>query len=203
MTACAARSSSRARLRAARCESVSTSSPTSASELAASMRTARRASPSSPLIAATRSESGRSAAVPAAASRSSGSSERAPRSISSRCGTAPSSTNALARAIAGAPASPTSAASSCPAALPPVARACSRAAKCARGAAVPRQLSTAFADHASPRFAWHALHALGVPIATERSGRGTWKPWSRCAEIERNSCSGMWQSTQDGVASAV
>src|SRR5262245_59503183 len=37
----------------------------------------------------------------------------------------------------------------------------------------PYQLLTRAAAQAASRFVWHTLHAFGVPMETERSGRGT------------------------------
>jgi hypothetical protein len=42
----------------------------------------------------------------------------------------------------------------------------------------PYHFTTAAAAHSAVRFRWQPVHALGVPILIERSGRGARSEWS-------------------------
>ncbi len=85
----------------------------------------------------------------------------------------------MARRIPGLEASPTSCWSAASAD-----EACSRAAcmiwpyGCSWRTLSPHHRSAASAAHALDLFRWHCVQAFGVPIETDRSGRGTRKLWS-------------------------
>ena len=64
------------------------------------------------------------------------------------------------------------------------------------GGSWPVHSAIAAAAQSADWSVWQALHALGVPIAALKSGRGMRRLWSWRSSICMNVRSGMWQLTQ-------